>query len=211
MKELRADARRNREQILRAAHLAFLEHGPDAPLDQIAERAGVGNATLYRHFPTRTDLIQSVVLDDMAQVAALATETLAGAPSAGDALTAFATGVVERRIVAMLPILGGHVEPSPEFHAVRTRVLTALDALVAAARAEGALRPDVSATDLVLFLTVLTRPLPTMSGELGDAVRARMLATLLDGLRPAATTGPLPGLPLTADRITADLSRRPDA
>ncbi|MFB4263003.1 TetR/AcrR family transcriptional regulator [Nonomuraea sp. GTA35] len=205
MKELRADARRNREQILHAAHLAFLDQGPDAPLDQIATRAGIGNATLYRHFPTRADLIRSVVVDNMAQVGALATEVLSAGQAAGEALAAFAAGVVERRIVAMLPILGDHVEPGPEFHEARARLLTALDALVGAARAEGALRADVSAADLVMFLTVLTRPLPSVPPALDDAVRARLLATLLDGLRPAAAT-PLPGVPLSADRITADLT-----
>ncbi|MFC4120576.1 TetR/AcrR family transcriptional regulator [Nonomuraea zeae] len=205
MKELRADARRNRGQILHAAHLAFLDQGPDVPLDQIATRAGVGNATLYRHFPARADLIAAVVVDNMAQVAALATEVLATGPSAGQALAAFARGVVERRIVAMLPILGAHVRPGPEFLETRARVLEALDALVGAARAEGALRADVSAADLVMFLTVLTRPLPSVSGDLDDAVRARLLATLLDGLRPGGAT-PLPGVALDADLITADLA-----
>lgn len=205
MRQLRADARRNREQILRAAHLAFLDQGPDAPLDQIATGAGVGNATLYRHFPTRADLIGAVVVDNMAQVAALATEVLATEPSAGRALAAFAAGVVERRIVSMLPILGGHVAPDPAFQQARTRLLDALNALVEAARAEGALRRDVSAADLVMFLTVLTRPLPSVSPDLDAAVRARLLATLLNGLRPGGTT-PLPGAPLDAELITADLT-----
>lgn len=184
MKELRADARRNRQHILHAAHLAFLDQGPDVPLDQIATRAGVGNATLYRHFPVRTDLIGAVVVDNMTQVAELATEVLAKEPTAGQALAAFAHGVVERRIVAMLPILGRHVPPSPEFHEARARLLTALDTLVDAARTEGALRTDVSAADLIMFLTVLTRPLPSVSRNLDDAVRTRLLSTLLDGLSP---------------------------
>ncbi|MEU6720341.1 TetR/AcrR family transcriptional regulator [Nonomuraea sp. NPDC046802] len=204
MGALRADARRNREQILRAAHLAFLNQGPDAPLDQIATGAGVGNATLYRHFPVRAELIGAVVVDNMAQVAAVAAETLGAEPSAGQALAAFARRVVERRIVAMLPILGGHVEPTAEFRQARDHLQAALDALVEAARAEGALRSDVSAADLIMFLTVLTRPLPSVSCDLDDAVRARLLATLLDGLRPGGAT-PLPGAPLDADLITASL------
>ncbi|MFI6498205.1 TetR/AcrR family transcriptional regulator [Nonomuraea typhae] len=205
MKELRADARRNREQILRAAHLAFLDQGPEAPLDQIAERAGVGNATLYRHFPTRMDLIRCVVLDHMAQVAALAADALATRPTAGQALTAFATQVVERHVVAMLPILGGYAEAGPGFAAAREHLLAALNALVTAAREQEALRADVEAADLVMFLAVLTRPLPTVSGQLNDDVRARMLTTLLDGLRPHHAT-PLPGEPISAGRITTDLA-----
>lgn len=205
MRALRADARRNREQILRAAHLAFLDQGPDVPFDQIATRAGVGNATLYRHFPTRPDLVRCLVVDNMTQVAVLADELLASEPSAGQALAMFAARVVERQIVAMLPILGGQVEHSPEFRAARARVLAALDALVDAARGEGALRSDVGAADLVMFLAVLTRPLPTVSKELDDAVRARLLGALLDGLRPGNAT-PLPGAPIGADRITTDLT-----
>ncbi|MFC7584619.1 hypothetical protein ACFQYP_13410 [Nonomuraea antimicrobica] len=105
----------------------------------------------------------------------------------------------------MLPILGGQVERAPGFRQARDRVLTALDALVDATRTEGALRPDVSAADLVMFLTVLTRPLPSASRDLGDVVRARLLATLLDGLRPTGAT-PLPGDPLDADLITTALT-----
>ncbi|PZG40939.1 TetR/AcrR family transcriptional regulator [Spongiactinospora gelatinilytica] len=160
---------------------------------------------MYRHFPDRADLIGAVVVDNMAQVAALAAEVLAAEPSAGQALAAFAQRVVEHRIVAMLPILGAHVEQTTEFRQARTHLLAALDTLVEAARAEGALRSDVGAADLVMFLTVLTRPLPSVSRDLGDAVRARLLATLLDGLRPGGAT-PLPGAPLDADLITAGLT-----
>ncbi|WSG11450.1 hypothetical protein OIE66_22610 [Nonomuraea sp. NBC_01738] len=74
-----------------------------------------------------------------------------------------------------------------------------------AARAEGALREDVGAGDLVMFLAVLTRPLPSVSPELTGVVRERMLAALLDGLRPQGTAG-LPGPSITGDRITADLT-----
>ncbi|MFC9994324.1 TetR/AcrR family transcriptional regulator [Nocardia sp. NPDC127526] len=210
MKELRADARRNREQILRAAQLAFLEQGPEVPLDQIADRAGVGNATLYRHFPTRLALIECVVTDHMTRVAEAATAALTEAPTARAALTRFAEQVVEQRLVAMLPILGGYVETGPEFRSTRAKVVAALDKLVTAAREQGALRPDVGAADLVMFLAVLTRPLPTISRELNDDVRARMLATLLDGLSPQHATT-LPATPITVDRITTNLTTARDS
>src|SRR5947199_8144304 len=63
---LRADAARNREAIVEAARAVFAEQGVDAPLDEIAKRAGTGNATLYRRFPTRGDLIAAVFADRMA-------------------------------------------------------------------------------------------------------------------------------------------------
>jgi AcrR family transcriptional regulator len=60
---LRADARRNRDQILLAARDVFIERGPDAALDEVARRAGVGNATLYRRFPDRRSLLRAVLVD----------------------------------------------------------------------------------------------------------------------------------------------------
>src|SRR5207244_6832248 len=66
---LRADARRNREQLLAAARDVFVEQGADAPLDEIARRAGVGIATLYRRFPDRAALLRAVALDVLARAA----------------------------------------------------------------------------------------------------------------------------------------------
>src|SRR5919199_1988766 len=66
---LRADARRNRAQVLAAARDVFVEQGPDAPLDEVARRAGVGIATLYRRFPDRAALQRAVALDVLAQAA----------------------------------------------------------------------------------------------------------------------------------------------
>lgn len=66
----RADAQRNRGLLLAAAKDVFTERGVDAPLDDIARRAGVGNATMYRHFPTRSDLIVAVYADEVADLCA---------------------------------------------------------------------------------------------------------------------------------------------
>src|SRR3954454_3456682 len=63
--DLRADAARNRAAIVETARSVFAEHGLGAPLDDIARRAGTGNATLYRRFPTRGDLIAAVFADQM--------------------------------------------------------------------------------------------------------------------------------------------------
>src|SRR3954468_19127850 len=65
--ELRADAARNRQAIVDAARTVFAEHGLDAPLDEIARRAGTGNAPLYRRFPTRCDLVAAVFADRMVE------------------------------------------------------------------------------------------------------------------------------------------------
>lgn len=73
---MRADARRNRDALLAVARAVFAERGVDAPLDKIAGRAGIGNATMYRHFPTRQDLIVAVYADEVAELCAKAPELL---------------------------------------------------------------------------------------------------------------------------------------
>src|ERR1043166_296671 len=65
---MRADARRNYERLLEQARIAFADFGVDASLDEIARRAGVASGTLYRHFPTRLDLIEAVLSDQIAQL-----------------------------------------------------------------------------------------------------------------------------------------------
>src|SRR5207244_4482440 len=80
---LRADARRNREQLLAAARDVFVEHGADAPLDEVARRAGVGIATLYRRFPDRESLMRGLALDILGRAAHEARPALADEPDNG--------------------------------------------------------------------------------------------------------------------------------
>ena len=100
---MRADARRSRERLLAAATQAFAEKGADAPLEDIAKRAGVGIGTLYRHFPTRLDLQEAVYRNQVSAVCAQGAE-LADAPSPGDAfagwLRALASYLVTKRGLA---------------------------------------------------------------------------------------------------------------
>ena len=77
---LRADARRNRDRLVEVARSAFAERGLDAPLDDIARRAGVGPGTLYRHFPTREALLAAVYRGDIENLAARARELAASCP-----------------------------------------------------------------------------------------------------------------------------------
>ena len=84
----RADARRNQEKLIAAAREAFGEHGVEAPLDDIARRAGVGPGTLYRHFPTRNALVAAVYRDDVARLAEQADDFGATLPPA-EALAAW--------------------------------------------------------------------------------------------------------------------------
>src|SRR4051794_15959634 len=88
---LRADAQRNRDAIVAAARAAFAEYGLHAPLDDIAKRAGVGSGTLYRHFPTRDDLVGAVFVERLTENV----EAVRAAAAEVDAWEAFA-GYVRR-------------------------------------------------------------------------------------------------------------------
>jgi AcrR family transcriptional regulator len=94
-KTLRADAKRNYDKLVTAARDAFREHGAQASLDEIAKRAGVGPGTLYRHFPTRDDLIDAVMRDWALQVDADSDEIVRSGLDAEDALTAWFGRFVE--------------------------------------------------------------------------------------------------------------------
>ncbi|WP_420711696.1 TetR/AcrR family transcriptional regulator [Streptomyces sp. NRRL F-5123] len=179
----RADAVRNRERIVAAARDAFVEYGPEAPLDEIARRAGIGNATLYRHFADRHALAHAVQLSVVTRTADNAAAEAANAAT-GDARAAlgrFAHAAVDERVGALCGLLVGRAEArSAELTVQKARLEAALDELMARARSGGALRADVTRTDLMVVLSRLTRPLPGIDCP-GDDIH-RHLQLFLDGL-----------------------------
>ncbi|WP_431780848.1 TetR/AcrR family transcriptional regulator [Streptomyces chumphonensis] len=198
---MRADAARNRERIVDAARELFVEWGAEVPLDEVARRAGVGNATLYRHFADRDALVRGVVAHVTDSVAARARTALADDGDPFDALCRFVFGAVEERIGALCPMISHAFDREhPELLAARDR----LDALVARlldrAQRAGAVRPDVAVGDLLMALSQLSRPLPgTGCGQL-EQFMARHVRLFLDGLRGPAPSR-LPGTPATLEAL----------
>ncbi|MFE7190008.1 TetR/AcrR family transcriptional regulator [Kitasatospora sp. NPDC057541] len=190
---LRADASRNRERIVLAARDAFVEHGADAPLDEIAKRAGVGNATLYRNFPTRTALIREVALLVKNRIVAIAERAAAEVAGPFDALERFAHETVDEKVGALCPMLTNHVDPhDPDLAEARERLLSVAGGLLERAQAAGEARADVGHGDLFIALSQLTRPLPGTSCHLLDEFVHRHLQLFLDGMRAPAPSV-LPG------------------
>jgi AcrR family transcriptional regulator len=153
----RADARRNRDAVVRAAAEVFAEKGLDAGIPEIAARAGVGRATVYRSFPTKEHLVAAVAEQRLDWVAAVALEAL-GDEDAGAAFERVVIAIAERqatdRSVAGSMAADIHL---PDLDAARTAAHTALEALMTRARAQGALRADATDEDLkVLFTGVAT-------------------------------------------------------
>ncbi|MFI6843059.1 TetR/AcrR family transcriptional regulator [Kitasatospora sp. NBC_00085] len=202
--KLRADATRNRERIVMAARDAFVEHGADAPLDEIAKRAGVGNATLYRNFPDRTALIREVALLVKNRILTLAETASAESDGPFDALQRFVHATVAEKVGALCPILTNRIDPNdPDLTDARLRLTATVGDLMERARQAGELRPDVDHGDLFIAMSQLTRPLPDTSCQLLEEFVHRHLQLFLDGMRaPARST--LPGRAATFEDFHTD-------
>ncbi|GAA2080749.1 TetR/AcrR family transcriptional regulator [Streptomyces albiaxialis] len=180
---LRADARRNVELLLAAARTVFTEQGVDAPLDEVARRAGVGNATLYRRFPTRQALLEALYEDRIAALCARARELAEDAETPpAEALDAWLRELVrhgssERGLTATLAA----TLPGGPGRACGERVLEAASPLLAQARRAGAVRPDVTMPQLLRLVSAVAH---ATEGE-PDARRQadHLLSVIMDGLR----------------------------
>jgi AcrR family transcriptional regulator len=179
----RTDAQRNRERILEAAKEAFARGGANASLDDIAKQAGVGPGTLYRHFPTRADLLQAVYRTEVEKLAE-AQQRLAQSMPPIEALRAwmllFVDYIAAKQIIA--PALNTLVgDPSKAFEASRERVQGAMRALVERAIESGYIRRDLDPIDLLRALigvaNVATNPDWRQSAR-------RLVDILISGSRP---------------------------
>ncbi|CAO5157477.1 putative tetR-family transcriptional regulator [Frankia sp. AiPs1] len=184
-RRLRADAARNAELLLRAARELFDERGPEVPLDEIARRAGVGNATLYRNFPSRGDLLIAVYSDEVDELCAQGAALLdASAPEDGlyAWLDLFAEHVASRRPLAEAAIAQEPAErrgqSARHWHA-RMRATTA--AHLARAREAGTVRPELTPVDLLS----LTSAAALASTDPADAVR--LIRVMRHGIEPAGS------------------------
>jgi AcrR family transcriptional regulator len=155
---LRADARRNREAILRAARETFEEEGVLASLDGIAVRAGVGNATLYRNFPTRDDLLAAVMETNIADAVAAAQE-LARTRSPREALAEWLVRLTwQLRIWHDLPycLATARADPESSMTTASSPLLEQTGVLLDRAKASGDVTDEVSADELFELATTLS-------------------------------------------------------
>jgi AcrR family transcriptional regulator len=179
---MRADARRNREQLLEVASDAFRECGVEASLEEIARRAGVGIGTLYRHFPSRDALLEAVFRRDVEQVADSAEELLRELPpdrALDEWMRSFVNYVAGKKGLAthLKTVLSAD---SPLFVYAHERMNASMRGLVLAAAAAGAIREDVDPADLLRALSGVC----LAADEPGWQEQAcRICSLLMDGLR----------------------------
>jgi AcrR family transcriptional regulator len=174
----RADARANHDKLVAAARALFTEKGTSAPLEEVAERAGVGIGTLYRHFPTRHALLEAVYVDEVEAMARAATELEELPP--WDALSHWLHQYVgfaatKRALNEAL------METDPSSNVLltcRTAIVGAGTALVERAQDAGVVRNDTTFVDIVRMVGAIAM-VPTEDPE----QKKRLLELALDGLR----------------------------
>ncbi|MFF2077168.1 TetR/AcrR family transcriptional regulator [Kitasatospora sp. NPDC058162] len=180
-----AQARRTCDGVLAAAAAVFVEQGVQAPVRDIAERAGVGIGTVYRNFPTRADLVTAVYRHQIDTCAALAPRLLAEAASPFAALTGWAEAFVEFLVTkhGLGAALGSDDPGLQNLHALMLDTLVpACATLLEACAAAGELRPGITAYPLMRAIGNLCITGP----DYGRADAGRMVALLLAGCRGEA-------------------------
>lgn len=171
-KPLRADARRNRARILDAAEAVFSERGAAASTEEVAARAGVAVGTVFRHFPTKQDLLAAILKDLLAEL--MATD--------GDLFgffTRVVTAAAEKKVVVELL---GHEGVAVGVEGPVAALSGTVDGLLAAAREAGAVRADVRVDEVLALLTATAQG--ALRGGWSADLRERVLARVFAGLVP---------------------------
>jgi AcrR family transcriptional regulator len=184
---LRADARRNHEQLLAAARDVFVEKGAGAPLEEVARRAGVGIGTLYRRFADRPTLLRAVVVDALERTAEAARSAVAEETDGFSALVRYMHAALDLRVSAVIPVVLDTMDlEDGEVRAARETSAGLAQQIVDAAHADGSLAEDVTFGDIGTLLVRLSRPLPgPIPSDVDAQLAHRHLDLVIDGLRPA--------------------------
>jgi AcrR family transcriptional regulator len=179
---LRSDAAANRERVLAAAAVAFRRDGERVPMATIADEAGVGIGTVYRHYPTRAALLAALsrrswdLVLDHARAAANA-----DGPAAG-AIAAFLRQTIAARDDLILPLHGGPVSLDAQTLALRAEIRELLEQVLERGRRDGSIRVDATATDIIITGAMLAQPLAHVADW--DGLARRHAEIYVAGLAP---------------------------
>jgi len=176
---LRADAARNAERILRAARAVYGELGPEAPVEAVARRAGVGERTLYRRFPAKADLVRAALDQSIAEVLTPAIDDARRVDDPLRGLTqlieaAIGLGVREQNLLTAAHRIGALTAD------ISDSLNEALQELVRRGQRAGLVRPDLVADDLPRLIAMLYAVLPTMDSDSGGW--RRYVTLILDSI-----------------------------
>ncbi len=189
--ERRADSQRNREALLAAAAQAFAQGGTEVSAEEVARRAGVAKGTLFRHFPSKRDLVDAVAVDRLLQLRAAVAEVMAtrtpGLAAVAELMSRGAELLAADRSFFAAATCGGPADSC--LGAAKLELQLALDKLVAGARRSGEVRPEITGTDIAMLMMAATdtcAPVQALQPQLWR----RYLALMIDGLRPQSTSLP---------------------
>ena len=200
-KPLRADAERNRARLIEAATAIFCERGLEVGVGEIAERAGVGRGTLFRNFPTKEHLIVAVVVERMHESVHRGRAAL-DAPDAGEALW----DLIEQSLGskqtdwALWEALDDAWLANDEIHAAHVEMMTMLEQLVQRAQAQGSVRDDVSAVDVMIMAKGVCEASRSFQHVDFD-IAARQLDLVRAALTPSSERRPLRGRQPTSEDL----------
>jgi AcrR family transcriptional regulator len=181
---MRADARRNYQRLLQAASAAFAEHGADASLDDIARRAGVGSGTLYRHFPNRQALLETVYRDEIETLASQAhqlQETMAPLDAMITWLQAVAKHITTYRGLRELLAAALSDQQSQLYAWCHDSMLSAATSILDRAQQSGLVRPDIDAYQMLRLINAIVLTNEQAHASTHHAQQLLMLA--IDGMR----------------------------
>ena len=179
----RRDALRNRERVLDAATELVRRDGEKVPIAQIAEHAGVGVGTVYRHFPTREDLLGGLVYRSFGLAVDNARAAAAHPGSALEGVRAFFLATLRDRERFVLPLHGGPAIFTPATRERQGQVRTVLRGLIERGQGAEELRADLTPEDLIVAASLLSRPLPG-TGD-WERLARRQIDLMISGLAPA--------------------------
>ncbi len=191
---LRSDAARNREKILAAASELFAESGADLSVNEIARRAGVGHATVFRRFPTKDDLVVAMFEERLMQVARVAEEACE-LEDPWEGLRTAMEHIAAKQVCdrGLFEAVATEVIGSPKLREARHRVMEPFARLLHRAQEAGAVRGDLEPQDVIFLVTAAGHAAPCRI-DLPD-VWKRYLGVILDGMRPEGSSPLSPPAP----------------
>jgi AcrR family transcriptional regulator len=196
---MRADGRRNRQRVLEAAVALFAEDGLKVPIEEVAQRAGVGVGTVCRHFPTKDALVEAVLTGIYEQLLEQARLALTD-PDAGRAFATFVTALADLQghHRALAEEMASTIDLPTSTKQLKRALHQSVTELVERAQQAGAVRADVGPADMAMLFAGIAHAAGLAGVD--PVLRERYLAIVLDGLRPLEPTA-LPGRPLSFEEL----------
>lgn len=208
-RNLRSDARDNRDRILEATRSAFVAGGLAVPIREIARRAEVGPATVYRHFPTRETLVAEVFTGRMRAWRSTLDEGLADPdPWHGFCVAVEKLCVLQARDHGFIAAFKSAFPGALDFGANRSSSLTAAAELIRRAQDAGRLRPDVVVEDLILMI-MANAGIHASTPAAGIAASRRFAALMIQAFRASPVLAPLPPVPHLTPAVPVPRRRSP--